>query len=178
MDLSQLKREVEDLGNFEKKVNAFNRHWVKSNEYDFLNKEDKEQLVAFRKVIRELKYGQIVNEKIISLANNLINLQIHGLTNDVTEVARIRKRFVFDEHINIRRVIDEVNFIEFQLKLFKDFYERILYRLGKNLDLEGNLFLVGGKHYACLREMEELNRKQKTYLKEIGSKFVEMEKKL
>lgn len=178
MDLSQLKREVEDLANFEKKVHAFNRSWVKSNEYDFLSHEDKEQLRAFRKIIKELKYGQIVNEKIISLANNLLNLQIHGLTNDTAEVNKIKKRFVFDEHLNIRRVIEEVNFIEFQLKLFKDFYEKILYRLGKNLDLENNLALVGGKHYTCLREMEELNRKQKLYLKEIGEKFVEMNKKL
>jgi len=111
MNLSKLKREVEALGNFEKKISLFNKHWIRSNKYPFLKDEDKEQLKAFRKVIRELKYGQIVNEKIISLANNLFRLQMYGLTNDVQEINKIKKRFMFDEHINIRRVIEEVGYI-------------------------------------------------------------------
>lgn len=178
MNLSKLKREVENLDSFEEKIKLFNRHWIRSNKYGFLKDEDKEQLKTLRKVIRELKYGQIVNEKIISLANNLVRLQMYSLTNDVKEVKRIKNKIVFDEHINIRRVIDEVGFIEFQLQLFKDFYEKIIYRLGKRLDLEGNMELVDGKHAVYLKEMIDLNQKQKDYLKEIGSKFVDLGKKL
>jgi|GEM_PF-7010277 len=176
MNLSKLKREVEELENFEKKISLFNKHWIRSNRYAFLKDEDKEQLKALRKVIKELKYGQIVNEKIISLANGLVRLQIHGLNNDKEETSKIMHKFLKDNNINIRKVIDEVNYIEFQLNLFKDFYEKIIYRLGKRLDLEGNMELVGGKHADYLREMIELNNKQKNYLKEIGSRFVELSK--
>ncbi len=178
MNLSKLKREIEDLDNFEKKISLFNKHWIRSNKYGFLKDEDKEQLKALRKVIKELKYGQIVNEKIISLANNLVRLQIHGLNNDKEETEKIMHKFLKDNHVNIRKVIEEVNYIEFQLQLFKDFYEKIIYRLGKRLDLEGNMELVDGKHSVYLKEMVELNKKQKDYLKEIGDKFLVLSKKL
>lgn len=178
MDLSKLKREVEDLDSFEKKIKLFNKHWIRSNKYAFLKDEDKEQLKSLRKITKELRYAQIVNEKIISLANNLFRLQMHGLTNNPQEVDKIKKRIMFDQHINIKKVIDEVGYIEFQLQLFKDFYEKIIYKLGKRLDLEENMELVDGEHSKHLKDMINLNQKQKIYLKEIGSKFVELSKKL
>ena len=46
------------------------------------------------------------------------------------------------------------------------------------MDLEGNLDLVDGRHALYLKEMIELNKRQKNYLKEIGSKFVDLSKKL
>ncbi|MFC1800876.1 hypothetical protein ACFLZB_00215 [Nanoarchaeota archaeon] len=178
MDLSKLKREVEDLGSFDKNISLFNKYWIRSNTYDFLNDEDKEQLRAFRQIIKELKYGQVVNEKIISLANHLMKLQVHTLTGDEDEVKKARNKFLNDNQINIRKVIDEVGYIKFQLNLFKDFYEKIIYRLGKRLDLESNMALVDGKHGVYLKELVELNKKQQSYLKEIGSKFVQLSKKV
>lgn len=178
MHLSKLKREVEDLGNFEKKISLFSKHWIKPKQYNFLGRSDKEQLKAFKKVVRELKYGQVVNEKIISLANHLVRLQIAQFNKDKGEASKIVNKFLSDNQINIKKVIDEVNYIEFQLKLFKDFYERIIYRISKQLDLEGNIVLVDGDHHDYLKEMVELNKKQKNYLKEIGEKFVDFGKKL
>ncbi|MCK4589411.1 MAG: hypothetical protein KAT77_03145 [Nanoarchaeota archaeon] len=176
MNLSQLKREVEKLDNFEKKISLFNKHWIRSNKYEFLKDEDKEQLKALRKVIKELKYGQVVNEKIKSLVNHLVRFQIHALNNDQEEKDKITHHFIKDKNSNIRKVIDEVNYIEFQLQLFKDFYEKIIYRLGKKLDLEGNMDLVDGQHYQYLKDMIQINQKQKNYLKEIGNKFVQLNK--
>jgi len=176
MNLSQLKREVENLDSFEKKINQFSRHWIKPKQYPFLSRSDKEQLRAFKKVVKELKYGQIVSEKITSLANHLVRLQIHQLNNDQEEIKKTTQKFLKNNHINIRKVIDEVNYIEFQLQLFKDFYEKIIYRISKQLDLEGNIVLVNGDHQKYLREMIQLNQKQKKYLKEIGKKFIQLNK--
>ena len=36
--------------------------------------------------------------------------------------------------------------------------------------------LVDGQHYQYLKEMIDINQKQKNYLKEIGSKFVQLNK--
>ena len=176
MNLSQLKREVEKLDSFDKKISLFNKHWIRSNKYEFLKDEDKEQLKALRQVIKELRYGQVVNEKIKSLANHLVRLQIHAFNNDHEEKSKIVYHFIQDKNSNIRKVIDEVSYIEFQLQLFKDFYEKIIYRLGKKLDLEGNMDLIDSQHHQCLKDMISTNQKQKEYLKEIGSKFVQLNK--
>lgn len=176
MNISQLKRGVENLDSFEKKINQFSKHWVKPKQYPFLSRSDKDQLKAFKKVVKELKHGQIVSEKIISLANHLVRLQIHKVNNDQEEIKKTTYKFLKDSHINIRKVIDEINFIEFQLKLFKDFYEKIIYRISRQLDLEGNIVLVNGDHAKYLKEMVELNQKQKKYLKEIGKKFIQLNK--
>ena len=110
--------------------------------------------------------------------NHLVRLQIHGINQDKEEIKKTMNKFLNDRDINIRKVIEEVNYIGLQLKLFKDSYENIINQVGKQLDLEGNMVLVGGKHADHLKEMIELNEKQKNYLKEIGAKFVELSKKL
>lgn len=191
MDVRQLKQEIEKLPNIEEAVSEFERHWLKpikkntNKGHPFLHvlsqeqkRELNSQLLALNKFLREVKYGQIVNEKLASSAHNLIELKIAALTNDYKKTRRLLSTFLQDPQMGIKQLIFEVPYLESQLSLLNRSYDAILEQLSRQLPLEQTLSLLEGKHKLALKRLLSIPKKQKRYLSMIGTHFVQLSREL
>ena len=64
------------------------------------------------KLADELNYGQIVSEKLASLAHSAIDLKIAAATGDHKKAQRLLGAFLSDPHTNIKRLCGEVPHFE------------------------------------------------------------------
>ncbi len=185
MDIRQLKEETATLPNIEQLAEEFEQHYFPHitqhiNKQHLLlhkltpkqKKEFDGQLSQLKNFLHQIKYGQIVNEKITSLAHNLVELKIASLTNDHRKAKRLLNTFLRDEQLSIRRLIFEIPYLESQLSLLKQSTASILDQLSNSLPLEQKLKLTEGSHKQTLSNMLKVPKQQKKYLSLIGKNFI------
>lgn len=184
-DIKQLKDEVTQLPNIEQLADHFERQWLKpiktntNPSHSFLinlpdekKKELNQQLKVLKRSLREIKYGQVVNDKLASLAHNLVQLKIAGLTDDKNKIKQLLNMFLNDRHLSIKQLIFEVPYLESQISLFHRSYNGLLEQLSTQLPLEHSVSLLEGDHSSTVRKLAAVPQKQKHYLSEIGKHFV------
>ncbi len=159
MDVKELKAATSDLPRIDQLAAEFE---------GYLNVQGLEQL---RKSLKEIKYGQVVNDKLASLAHQLFDLKLASVMSDHKKTKRIINSFLKDPHGGIRRVIFEVPYLESQLSLLNTAYNTL-----NNLPLEHTIILTEGNH--VLKKMLAVSEQQKKYLSLIGKHFVEMTREL
>jgi len=190
MDIKQLKKEIGSLPNIENLLSEFEHHWFRpiqkntNQNHPYLQdletnhkKELNYKLRQLKKSLNELRYGQIVNHKLASLAHNLVELKIASLTNDYRKARRLLNTFLKDPHLSIKQLIFEVPYLESQLELLHNSYTRILDDLSKKLPLEHRV-LLDGEHKAAVKKLRAIPKKQKKYLGLVGNHFISLTRDL
>lgn len=184
MDVRQLKEEIAQLPNIEHLAAAFEKnclnHRSKNAAFSSIlsalpeksRREHTTQLSQLKKFTHQIKYGQIVNEKLGSLAHNIHDLKIANLTSDKKKTARIINLLMKDPHMSIKQLIFEVPYLESQISLLKTSYNSILEQLSTQLPLETSVALLNNTHNAALRMLSSISKKQKEYLSSLGKEFV------
>ena len=191
MDLRQLKHETEELPNVEALVKEFEKHWFKpiqkktNQDYPFLHrlnqqhkKDFNHQLRTFKKCLHDIKYGQVVNDKLAALAHNLVELKIATVTNDYKRTKRLLNTFLNDGQLGIKQLIFEVPYLESQLSLLQQSYNTILEQLSEKLPLEYRIPLLDAEHKPALQRLHTVSKKQKKYLSFIGNYFITLTRNL
>ena len=188
MELKQLKQEIDSLPNIEKTVSNFEKTWLKpirkntNQQHPFLQtldaREINAQLAEFKKFLNDIKYAQIVNEKLKTLAYCLIELKLASLTNDYRKTKRLIHKFISDPDISIKHLIFEIPYLESQLSLMRDSYHKILENISKKVGLENSVKLLDGEHKQYLNQLVSISAKQKKYLSLIGKNFVSLSREL
>ena len=187
MDLKQLKHETAQLPNLEALSRAFGRAWLQpirkntNRAHPFLQqlpeqhrKEFNLQHASLRKFLKEIRYGQVVNEKLASAAHNLVELKVAALTGDGRKAKRLLQTFLRDPQLSLKQLIVEVPYLESQLSLFHQSYHGMLEQLTAALPLEQQVALLDGKHREALQRLMRVPEQQKRHLSQIGRQFIAM----
>jgi hypothetical protein len=187
MDIKQLKKDTARLPDIEEVTSTFEKHWLQpirkntNKELGFLQdltgaekKEFNRRHAALRKFLKEIKFGQVVNEKLESAAHNLVELKIASFAGDDGKIKRLKQTFLEDPHLRIKQLIFEVPYLESQISLFRDSYHSMLEQVSASMPLEQQVALLDGKHKDALMKLVGVSEEQKKCLKLIGKEFVGM----
>ncbi|MBI4152935.1 hypothetical protein HY497_00285 [Candidatus Woesearchaeota archaeon] len=172
MDVRQLKAAAAALPRIDTLAVEFEQH-VKGLEGQYTRVRSLKQL---RQSLKEIKYGQVVNEKLASLAHQLVELKLASVTSDYKKARRIVSSFLKDPHVGIKRVIFEVPYLESQISLFHNSYVALMDKLSMELPLEQSVALADGR--PLLKKLCSISEQQKNYVSLIGKHFVEMTREL
>lgn len=177
MELKELKREIDGLADVNKSLSRFRKAWVKGVDKK-ARKEVKTHLSSYRQILEQLKYAQFTHEKLSSLAQYLIELKLASLNGDNYKPRVLVKKFVKDDFLNLRLMVDETNQFEFNLNSLKQIYEQVNQILGQKLPLEQRVALMSGPHREALNNLLLTSKKQKKLLKILGREFILLTREL
>lgn len=173
MDVRQLKAATAALPRIDALATEFETH-LQDIEQKHAAMHD--QLKQLRRSLKEIKYGQIINAKLASLAHQLVELKLASVTSDYKKTRRIVNSFLKDPHGGIRRVIFEVPYLESQLSLLSNSYAALIEQLSSELPLEHVVTLADQKH--LLKKLLSISEQQQMYVSLIGNHFVDMTREL
>ena len=177
MDVRQLKAATAALPRIDKLAMEFEKHLAVHQELPGqYGAELHRQQKQLKKSLKEIKYGQVVNEKLASLAHQLVELKLASVLSDHKKTQRIISSFLKDPHAGIKRVIFEVLYLESQLSLLSNSYTALVEKLSAELPLEHSVALADGK--PVLKELLSISEQQKKYMSLIGKHFVDMTREL
>ncbi len=191
MEIKELKKEIDGLSNINKALLGFKKSWLKkikansNQEFPFLQELDERvkgeinnYLVSYQKIFGELKYAQFINEKLSSLAHYLIELKLTSLNGDKVKPKILVKKFVNDDFLNLRQLVDEVNQFGFNLDSLKEVYDQVNGKVLENVSLEPSVVLMDAPHKEYLSSLFLICRKQKRLLKSLGKEFISLTKEM
>ena len=173
MDVRQLKAATAALPRIDELAAEFGTHL---QDIEQKHAAVRNQLKQLHRSLKEIKYGQIINAKLASLAHQLVELKLASVTSDYKKTRRIVNSFLKDPHGGIRRVIFEVPYLESQLSLLSNSYTALVDDLNEGLPLEHVVTLADQKH--LLKKLLSISEQQKMYVSLIGKHFVEMTREL
>jgi hypothetical protein len=191
MDVKTLKHETKKLPRIDKIAEQLDKHWldpIKANSnpaFYFLQQlkpaqkqEINKQIRQLKNAMREIKYGQIVNEKLASAAHLLVDLKIAMVMKHYKKARHIVSILVHDRQSSLKRLLFEIPYLESQLSMFHTSYNNVVEQLGKHLPLEQNLTLLTGKQQRIMTHLMAVPKKQKVMIKHLGRHFVSIAKEL
>jgi len=189
MNLRELKKEVHALQNISETVKDFQNNWIKplrantNKDMPFLQNispEDKKELnqkiSKVQKNINELKYSQIINDKLGSYARYLIELKLTTLNGDMNKSIIITNSLLNDDFLNLRGTISDIKSFDENVKELSDQYKEINLLLQKKLSLDEILFFMDLPHKKYLYHLLEVSKKQKHLVRHIGRHFISLAK--
>ena len=135
-----------------------------------IKKIKKVGIAALHKPLNELAYGQVINDKLASVAHALVELRIAQLTNDNKKTQRITSTLLRDPHMSMKQLVDEVAAFDVQVAVFHDFYNHIIEEKLRTMNLEDSIDIV--EHLPQLRELREITQQQKLCMQILGKQFV------
>ena len=187
MKLKELKRDVDSLGHVNKTINSFKKTWVKhlkpnSNSHlpflqnldDDTKKQVNNNLENYRKIMAELNNVQFTQEKLSTLAQSLIDLKLTSFNGDNMKPRIIMNKFIHDDFMNLKTIVDEVNQFEFNLKNLNEIYHQTNHLITNNLPLEHSVTFMDSSHKNHLNTMGVICDRQKTLLKHMGQEFIHL----
>ena len=191
MDLRELKREVDGLGDIDKNLRQMKSSWIKqirkgsNQEFNFLNQLDdnskknlNDKLIVFNGLHKQLRRGQIVNEKLKTLAHYLVELKVASLSGDKRKPKILVRRFLSDEFTGLHSLVNEVKEFELNLNNLTDVYDEINLHLAGVLPLEHSVALLDSPHKNYLNKLKVISTKQKRFVKLVGKHFIFMAKSM
>ena len=159
MDLKQLKQATQELPRVDQLVSQLK----------------KDTFSELKKPLRELSFGQVINDKLASFAHHLVDLRIAQVTHDDRRADQIISTLLRDPHSNVKQLLAEVSHFDAQVSLFHESHERLLDDVLKKNSLEDSIPLL--QKASSLRQLRSVPQKQKEYLRLLGKHFVQMSRK-
>lgn len=191
MELRELKKEINNLTRIDKILSKFKNSWLKqiksdtNRQFPFLQeldesikKEINNCLFSCQKMFSQLKYAQFTQEKLSSLAQYLIELKLTSLNKDKNKSRVLLNKFINDDFLKLKVLIDEVNQLEFNLKGLKQIYNKVNQLLIQNIPLEHSVALMDSPHKNHLDSLLLISKKQKKLLKILGKEFISLAKEM
>lgn len=187
MPLKELKKEVDSLADLNQSLVKFKKTWLRqikpgtNRSFPFLQeldshlKKEINQLLASRQpFFNRLKYAQFINEKLSSLAQYLIELKLTSLNGDTQKPKMLLNKFLRDDFLNLKNMVDEVREFELALNRFQQTYHQINQVLARNLPLEHSLAFLAASHNEHLNTLRLTARQQKVLLRRLGAEFISL----
>lgn len=191
MGLKELKKEINSLTNVDEVLLKFKNSWVrqiKSNtnqQFPFLReldenikKEVNDCLLSYQKIFTQLKYARFTQEKLSSLAQYLIELKLTCLNDNKRKSKVLINKFINDDFLKLKNLVDEVNQFEFNLTNLKNIHNNVNQMLLNNVSLENSVALMDSPHEKYLNSLFVISQKQKKLLKVLGEEFVSLAKEM
>jgi hypothetical protein len=191
MELKVLKTELAGLDNIDKVLVNFKDTWIKqikknSNQhFPFLwelnkgvKKEINDCLSSYQGVLNQLKYASFTQEKLSSLAHYLIELKITVLNDDKKKSRMIVGKFIQDDFLKLKSLVDEVKQFESDLENMKQVYNKVNKIVAPRLSLEHSLIFMDSSHKNHLDNLFLVCEKQKKLLKVLGQEFVSLTREM
>jgi len=191
MQLKELKKEINSLSNLNKTILNFKNSWIKqikpntNRQFSFLQKLNKKtkneinnNLSSYQKICRQLNYVQFTQEKLSSLAHYLIELKLTTLNENHRKSKVLLDKFINDDFLRLKNLIDEVNQFEFNLINLQQIYSQTNQLLVQKLPLEDIITLMDSPHKNHLNSLILISKKQKRLLKTLGKEFISLAKEM
>lgn len=189
MEIKELKKEIDGLTRVDKSLNGFKESWLKkiqsntNKEQLFLQeldegdkKEINGYLEAYQKIFNQLSYAKFTQEKLSSLAQCLIELKLTSLNGDRNKPKMLVNKFIKDDFLGLKQLVDELNQFDFNLKNLNLIYEKTNQLLLQKMPLEYSVALLDGAHKNHLNSLFLTSQKQKKLLKGLGKEFISLAK--
>src|SRR3989344_7931551 len=179
MDVRQIKHQAQQLPRIDKLLNEFEQSWInqlnKGSYAHVLEKMPQQQrkdfhgqLMLLKKAVREISFGQTVNEKLASLAHHVVDLKIASALEDHKKAKLVVQSLLRDPHSSLKQLTIEVPHVESQITMLCSSYEYMLEELCKHAPLESSIELLEGKHINVVADLKKVSEKQKICLHHIG----------
>ncbi len=191
MELKVLKKELAGLDKAGKVLADFKDSWIKqikknSNQhFPFLlelnkgvKKEINNCLSSYQQVLSQLKYASFTQEKLSSLAHYLVELKITVLNDDKRKSKMIVGKFIKDDFLKLKVLVDEVRQFESNLKDMEQVYNQVNKIIAPRLSLEHSLVFMDSPHRNHLDNLFSVCDKQKNLLKSLGKEFVSLTREM
>ena len=189
MDVRQIKQHAQQLPRIDKLLNEFEQSWIhqlnKGSYAHVLDKMPHQQRIEFhsqlkllKKAVRDISFGQTVNEKLASLAHHVVDLKIASALQDHKKAHQVVQSLLRDPHSSLRQLTIEVPHVESQISLLCTSYEHMLEELCRHTSFESSVELLEGKHTLAIGDLRKVPAQQKTCLTQIGRQFVEAARKV
>jgi len=190
MNLRELKKEVQELGDISKDINKFHDNWVKpirsntNKHLPFLKKlpeevkdEVNKKIYLMQKNSENIRHSQIITNKLNFYSRYLIELKLTTLNGDRKKSEMITNRLLNDDFLKMKNTISDIKSFDENLKEFTGQYHEINKLLEKKLSLDEVLFLMDLPHKKYLYNLTETSKKQKKIVRHIGRHFISLAKK-
>src|SRR3989344_4260163 len=161
MDIKQLKQATQQLPRVDHLLDRIKKEHAA------------QQFLVLHKPLKELAYGQVINDKLASFAHHLLDLRIAHVTKDKEKAQRIVSMLLRDPHSSVKQLLADVQAFDAQVSFFHDSYHRLLEDTVKNMSLEDSIPFLEKN---ATRELRKIPKQQKEYLRMLGKHFVEMTK--
>lgn len=191
MELKELKKEINSLTGVDKILSKFKNSWLKqirpntNQQFPFLQELDEEtkketnnHLFAYQKIFNQLGYVRFTQEKLSSLVQYLIELKLTTLNKDKNKSKILLNKFINDDFLKLKGLVDEVNQFGFNLKGLKQIYNQVNQMLLQNISLEHSVALMDSPHKNYLSSLFLISKKQKKLLKILGKEFISLAKEM
>jgi len=191
MQLRQLKKEIDGLSHVHKTLVEFKSSWIKqikpntNQQFPFLQELDEKtkkrinnHLSAYPKLFQELKYVQFTQEKLAALAQYLIELKVTSLNGDTNKPQVLVNKFIHDDYLKLKNVVDEVHQLEFNLNNLDLMYNKVNRLLLRNLPLEHSIAFMDAPHKNYLNSLLLVSQKKKRLLRDLGQEFISLTKQM
>lgn len=189
MDLRQLKKEVHALPNLPEHLQQFQQHWIKpiktntNKHFPFLQslsiekkQEINHKLLTVQMKLREVEQAQVINQKLQEYARCLIELKLTTLNGNKAKAKYLTNLLLHDEFLNITGLIEEIKYLEKNLKSISYKYHHINELIQKEAPLEEVVQFLHLPHKGHLQQLLTAAKKQKVLVKHLGGHFVALVK--
>lgn len=187
MDLRELKKETSALPDLSEHLQKFQQSWVKpirantNKNLPFLQKisENKKQeindnLFAFQQKLKEIEQAQVVNQKLQEYAKYLIELKLTTLNGNRTKASYITKLLLQDEFLSTKFLIQDIKYLEKNVRSMAYKYHHINELVQKEAPLEEAVQFIQLPHKEHLQALLSASRKQKALVKHLGEHFISL----
>ena len=181
----QLKQEAENLTKVRDILEEFEKsqskifHQHTSEHIEFVKQLGKEQrnvlnnlFLTYRKQVTSLFEYQHINDCVDILAYYLGLLKVSIFSKDYKTSRRLMKKFT--DELKLSDLVDMVKEFQESIKYFKLSYLNVITTLSNYLKLEQKADL----QFKNIKQLTDLNKKQKQILHQIGTEFTRVSKKL
>ena len=172
MNIKDLKNEVNSLSDISKTLDEFKVSWIRPVKKHATNKLFQTKIKQLRHAVEDAKEGQIINQKLKTLAHHLVDLRITTITNDHKTRSLVMHRFLHDPFLHIKQLITDVNNYERQVQELQQLYTSIHHSVTEMLPLEDKISILDSHHQFTFQNILQTVQKQKQLLKLIGTHFL------
>lgn len=189
MSLRELKREIEILPSIGETISEFKKHWLKPikantnahvpflQELTLKQKEKLNQLILKAKgTISTLEEAQVLQNKLRSYINYLIELKLTTLSNNKSKAAFITNHLLNDEFLNLKNTIADIKAFEDTVKTLAAHHREVGDYLEKQITLEHTLIFMELPHWRYLHNLLQIAKDQKRIVRDLGRHFISLAK--
>jgi len=186
MDLRELKKEVQKLGDTHKNVEGLHNNWlrhVKEGRNNFIahnslpiliRKKVGQKVASATEHLEKMRMVQMLNEKLASNTRWLIDLKLAQFQGDKTKAKMVSRRLVEDNVASIKTIAAEIQSFENSVQQFSEIYQEVNELLHKQLSLEEVLFLMDLPHRMYIHNLLKTSQQHKAIIRDLNRHFVEI----
>ncbi len=189
MDLREIKTEISSLPGVAESLQKFQDSWIKpvkanaNKHIPFLKelspkagKEIDLQLNSLQKIMEEIKYSQVINQKLSHFSRYLVELKLTTFNGDLQKQKSIIKLLQGDDYLKMQNIIKDIQQFESNIKALRKEYNKINSLLQKELPLEDSVLFMGLPHQAHLNELSNISSRHKSLARHLEEQFISMVK--